>query len=198
MTPRTPQADHGTPMDDRKFTARNGMTVLVLRDGLGFHPPHLPLPSTFGIDSVKVEALREYFEHERDKQLKRERVAGYPDWFVVREGEGLRVCHEGMARVYGFTRDNRHDYSYDLNGRTAHDIARLWFEANPVKKPWHAAKPREVWLVTYERNAEPEPAVVGRHDGALYFFHGDERKSLLNTAILHAKLLWSPDDLEDL
>jgi len=50
-----------------EYTASNGVKVLILANGIGFQLPGRD-PSTFGMNPEKVEALREYFQHEAAKQ----------------------------------------------------------------------------------------------------------------------------------
>lgn len=139
-----------------EFTASNGVKVLTLEGGIGFQLPMRNV-STNGINSEKVDALREFFQHERDEELGRWR---YPDdpRYVVHGGYSpgeekrfARVVNEqmGIVSVIYEGLDHRSEVA---------NIAAAYFEANPERKPWHDAKHNEIWVVQINGCiAAPEP-----------------------------------------
>ena len=100
-----------------------------------------------------TEALRAFFQAERDEQLGRWRdpenpdcicypVAGDPDdiW-VVYEGSGLAYMRERNQAFYA--------------GNKFSEVARRYFAAHPEPKPWEEAKAGEVWILTRYGAEEP-------------------------------------------
>lgn len=134
-----------------KFTASNGRTVhrdvlrlYVDRGGRGL-----------SLSDGDEEALREFFMHERDQELGRWRWPENPDYVVYRKAAsasephpGVRVVHEatGRSRDIGVEVNNACDPTVSMFGRAA----RAYFAAHPEKKPWHDAKPGEVWVLTLD------------------------------------------------
>ena len=122
-------------------------------------------------DPDTTNALRAFFQAERDQELGRWRdtenpdcicypVAGDPDdiW-VVYEGSGLAYMRERNQAFYA--------------GNKFSEVARRYFAAHPEPKPWHDAKAGEYWLVTLE-GADPTPTTVGNYCENLYFVVGDD------------------------
>ena len=119
-----------------------------------------------------TEALRAFFQAERDEQLGRWRDPENPDYVAYRtpeeddeDGRCVRVLDE-------------------LSGATWLEWERLflsgpsirYFEAHAdvePRKPWHDAKAGEYWLVTLE-GADPTPTTVGNYCENLYFVVGDD------------------------
>lgn len=192
-------AKHGLTREAKQFKASNGTTILVLEKGLGFQRAGSDLPSEFGIDKTKVDALREYFQHEYDEGRGRWRSPQYTQ-FVVYPNPSQDACMvineaSGMSMFVG--RESpilSAGPSFSDNGIYGY-IAKSYFDTLAPPRPWLNAKPREVWLVQYDKCAEPEPAVVQLQQGTLYFFHAGERKTLTNTTIIKAERIWSPEEL---
>ena len=99
-----------------------------------------------------TEALRAFFQAERDEALGRWRdpqnpdcicypVAGDPDdiW-VVYEGSGLAYMRERNQAFYA--------------GNKFSEVARRYFAAHPEPKPWDAAQPDEIWVLTINNDTE--------------------------------------------
>ena len=119
-----------------------------------------------------TEALRVFFQAERDEALDRWRDPKNPDYVVYPrpdldddDGRGVLVLNERSAAT-------RHDWEQiALPGP-----ARRYFDAHPGEdphKPWHDAKAGEYWLVTLE-GADPIPTTVGNYCENLYFVVGDD------------------------
>lgn len=91
-----------------------------------------------------VDYLREYFRDERDQELGRWRWAENPDYVVYPhpDGDFARVVSEVSGDSNGIYRDaERH------TGSNFERAAVAYFAAHPEPKPWHDAKPGEVWHV---------------------------------------------------
>lgn len=173
-----------------KFTASNGMQVAwrpddrgveVLQSNAEYAKYCLPEPGWrvvgaatsasgnpgFTDGSESAVALREFFRHERDEELGRWRWPENPDYVVYPDYDGhVSTLHE----ITGIERG-----SYSRDGVTgANDnatsvlAARAYFAAHPISKPWHDAKPGEVWLLTLAGGDE-QPSVVFDFDGVAHF-----------------------------
>ena len=134
------------------YVADNGVVLTGTDDGsIRWHP---------GISQRRAsEALREYFQAERDEELGRWRDPENPDWIIYqadkedavwvfneREGGGSQYWTRGIAGFY--------DPAY-TGYSASHYAADRYFQAHPEPKPWEAAKPGEVWLVTLS-HCEPQ------------------------------------------
>ena len=155
-----------------KFEAKNGLQieadlgpVVRIWEGSSRYKENNRLRGFSYLNDRDVEALREFFQHERDQELGRWRWPENPDYVVYKAPAGERVP------------DARHvTVSNESNGEAAwlfevgsggvsggdswaRDAARAYFTAHPEpKKPWHDAKPGEVWVIT-TRNVANEVAV---------------------------------------
>lgn len=92
-----------------------------------------------------VDALREFFRAEEDERLGRWRWPENPDYVVYHWGQpltaGVVVTSESAAvpsRVL-------HRDADPENRTPEYRAARAYFDAHPEPKPWHDAKPKEVW-----------------------------------------------------
>ena len=105
-----------------------------------------------------TEALRAFFQAERDEELGRWRDPENPDWitypadkedavwvFNEREGGGSQYWTRGIAGFY--------DPAY-TGYSASHYAAGRYFAAHPKPKPWDAAQPDEVWVLTINNDRE--------------------------------------------
>lgn len=142
-----------------KFTASNGSKVVPfiapgVDDGVEVLPKIGKGVKLFSDDAA---ALRECFLHERDQELGRWRWPENPDYVVY--PDQARKYIEQPAVIVVNERDGAVAYcgkdgAYSASGIGASDdwcepAARAYFAAHPEPKPWHAAKPGEVWELTY-------------------------------------------------
>ena len=116
-----------------------------------------------------TEALREYFQAERDDALGRWRDPEEPDWVVYRmpeeddeDGRCVRLLNELSGERW-----------LSWERIAIYDSSARYFAAHPEPKPWHDAKAGEYWLVTLE-GADPIPTMVGNYCENLYFVVGDD------------------------
>lgn len=129
------------------FRASNGALVDITANGaIVLHAPEESgLIARFADRGWEIAALREYFEHERDEQLGRWRWPENPDYVVYPRGDGaVAVLYERHAE--GGILYRRGDPVHDMEG----EAARAYFDAHPEPKPWHDAKPGEVWALSVE------------------------------------------------
>ena len=123
----------------KTFTASNGVTV----ESFGsFGESYIRVSGVTLDDAYEGVALREFFQHERDKELGRWRWPEKPDYVVYPTSVLTRVCvlHEtkspGVEWVDAEDGGLRYDYQ---------KAAKAYFAAHHEPKPWHDAKPGEVW-----------------------------------------------------
>ena len=161
-----------------KFTASNNMTVSSVEDDAG---GDLRLSSGPGDRIVylwpaETAALREFFAHERDVELGRWRWPENPDYVVYPprpgvygRGRGVQVLNEKVGRFADCWETPGVNSPADAG---AYAASRAYFAAHPEPKPWHGAKPGEVWVVSaYE---EPIVMTVFESDfGGLRFRQND-------------------------
>lgn len=128
-----------------KFLASNGIYIVAEDD-------HLKVTATD--DRVRyllrdsTIALREFFLAERDADLGRWRSSEHPGIYVVpfdHDPNLVQVVKEEGGTAYAqFSRNMAlQSSSFDPMIQSA----REWFETRPEPKPWHDAKPGEVWLL---------------------------------------------------
>lgn len=139
--------------------------VWAFDGGIGIQADTMP---SFNLTEDEVEALREYFRDERDRELGRWRDPEYPHIFV-------RPNSGGNPEWVGVVKDNAEGLAYGQFRRGDYPsldpmsiVAHRYFAANPEKKPWHEAKPGEVWVIVGPTFEEVACTVV-RSGGELYF-----------------------------
>lgn len=107
-----------------------------------------------GLWSLREEsqALREFFLHERDTELGVWRwVSSTGKDYLVRKlgyGEQFRVVREEHMEQLDWRPE---EYNNGEMFRTTEMVKaiRAYLAAHPEPKPWHDAKPGEVWVLTY-------------------------------------------------
>lgn len=90
------------------------------------------------------EARKEFYQHLRDKELGRWRAPEAPNFVVYTTNT------PGWVRVVDENTGLAARYSRDITGCSGYgDTATRYFEAHPEPKPWHDAKPGEVWVLEF-------------------------------------------------
>lgn len=102
-----------------------------------------------------TEALRAFFQAERDEALDRWRDPDNPDMVcypVVGDLDAVWVVYEGDGSRYHATRT---DWER-IRPHYVSETARRYFAAHPEPepRPWEEAKPGEVWVLTRWGTAE--------------------------------------------
>ena len=127
------------------YIASNGVGLTITSDRSVLWRPGIP-------PDVVSSALREYFQAERDEELGRWRDPENPDWvcygrgssrdtvYVINEYDGLPYMRERDQVAYS-------DSEFS-------EVARRYFAAHPKPKPWDAAQPDEVWVLTINNDRE--------------------------------------------
>ena len=89
----------------------------------------------------QVAALREFFQAERDTQLGRWRSKEHPNWVGYGGSHGVTLIDERDGYCEYTTKPSDHGETSDL-------VATEFFAAHPEPKPWHEAKPGDIWALT--------------------------------------------------
>lgn len=122
-----------------EFKASNGVEIRPFDD----------LRRGAGYSYEEVEALREFFQAERDAELGRWRWPEHPDYVVYpNKNHSVSVIDESTGvREESLTRDEtNHDIPAVRN--VFFRAAKAYFDAHPERKPWHDAEPGDVWELT--------------------------------------------------
>lgn len=96
----------------------------------------------FVVNSAGTDALREFFLAERDAESGRWRSKEHPEYVVYKLTNSLiRVTNEATGEAVTFTQ------KVATGASASHSVAREFFAARPVSKPWHDAQSGEVWVI---------------------------------------------------
>lgn len=137
-------------MSAHEFTASNGLKIVADRDGdvkIFTQQGNNTIAAYPWLDSDDLIALSEYSQKQRDERFDRWRSTADSSWTAVldRDSNGVHFRHD----------DGIHQFSVDFTSRDItpwmeelQAIAREYFEAYPAPRPWHSARPGEVWLLT--------------------------------------------------
>lgn len=162
-----------------KFTASNG--IAVEKDVHG-------CVSVGGINSLRDETqtLREFFQHERDQELGRWRSKEHPEYFgMADEGNYIGWFYNERTN-HGFYADR--DTNVRLYTAEEREVVAEYFGAHPEAKPWHDAKPGEVWLLTFLSGAQMIGLVD--HDGECFISGVRELTVIESTAFAAGRRIW--------
>lgn len=137
------------------------------------------------------EALSALALAERDEALGRWRWPENPDYVVYPEsgnhGDGLNVLHEPTAYTTFF-------YPADLKishgGGAYASAAHAYFAAHPEPKPWHDAKPGEVWVLTVDSQEFPWGVGAGVDLGKFIYAGGESNIPLTWHEITAGRRIW--------
>lgn len=141
------------------FTASNGVEIEKGTEGHLLMPP-----AAIGLGMDSQQALREFFQHERDEQLGRWRWPEDPRYIVKPVDEHV-VCvvneEEFWDRPHGRqgergqlrfrdVRECKTDAPLSDTAARYKQAAWAFWQAHPelMPMPWHDAKPGELWGVT--------------------------------------------------
>lgn len=105
-----------------------------------------------------VESIEEYFQAKRDKELGRWRWPENPNYLVYPHEDG------DFALVVSEVSGDSTGIYLEADRRTGSNFERAavaYFAARPEPKPWHDAKPGEVWVLRVRDESEERPYTVG-------------------------------------
>lgn len=168
-----------------KFVASNGIEVGIDSGELLIGDPALSPLTPSG-----VIALYEFFQHQRDEELGRWRWPDDPNFVVYKDeldyvpGRNIvRVADESSGKhewftVAGFSLPDLHD--------GFEQAAAAYFAAHLEPKPWHDAKPGEVWVVADENGEHPYTV----DETQFYDIHRDCAMDFTDEGISAARRIW--------
>lgn len=169
------------------FNASNGTALTITDEG------HVVIPAiATGLGEVTQQALRELFQSERDKEIGRWRFADNPDVVVYpRDENNVTVFCERSGATYHWRRGGAENpRNSGSNGRAA---ALAYFETHPLPKPWHSAKPGEMWVLSWKvLTTTQQPALVGNDGKFILRDHALSKRDveLTDSRIADAKCVW--------
>lgn len=175
-----------------KFEASNGYKIEI--GSLGNIEIRSVLGDPRGSATVlSVDALREFFQHERDEELGRWRWPEHPDYVVLPRLRGW-VCV--ISESTGQTLDARRG-QYLGTEPTLFGAANAYFEAHPERKPWEDAKPGEVWAISTENVADEVAVRVAIQNETLTFEYVKSISTHLDASdkrIVSGRRIWPESD----
>ena len=147
------------PTNKHEITVLDAGAMRISMPGMDYVRGYEPT----NLQAGRVYSLREYFLSERDTELGRWRWPENPDYVVYSRANS--TTGERMVRVVLEV----NGYGCDLyeGGHELHEhqrAARAYFKAHPEPKPWHDAKPGEVWLFKGSTDPGPLPFVFSPTD----------------------------------
>lgn len=177
------------------FTASNG---IVITPALGLGTAKINVSGvgfTFSLDGDRCAALREFFRHERDTELGRWRWPEDPRNVVYKKKNGtFLVLRESTG------------YSTVLTQLAAEEFPDTWdgaavlayLAAHEPQRPWHDAKPGEIWALTVDGEECAWRAGSGAYQGR-FILAGDGSFSNLpsdHPSITAGRRIW-PEVVSD-
>lgn len=180
-----------------EFTASNGISI---REGEWGYYEYMVKNGTvyseagrYAAGSPLDLAMGEYYRAKEDERLGRWR---YNRNIVVYAGSGsVRVLDEQGGHVTNeFHRAHFTKPEGELSNVFRH-AARAYFDAHPEPKPWHDAKPGEVWVITFSEpgGGTTDPWTMNRNG----LFENPNYVSCIrvkDSTIISARKIWPTDD----
>ena len=172
------------------YVVDNGVVLTGTDDGsIRWHP---------GISQRRAsEALREYFQVERDEELGRLRDPEYPHfvWYPLdNEPDRVRVVDENKGEMYEWSRAGLSELSVGVAAMESYQSSRRYCELHTETKPepWELAKPGEIWVLT----SYGDSAVFRCGSVGLYALGSGTPldQMLIKNAITEAKRIWPEED----
>ena len=136
-----------------------------------------------------TEALRAFFQAERDEELGRWRDPENPDWICYGRGSSsdtVHVINEYDGLPYMLERDQVAYADSEFS-----EVAQRYFAAHPEPKPWEKARPGydEIWVLTI--HGCEQPVYVDEFRGEPVFqVPGGETISLHRESITAGRRIW--------
>lgn len=178
-----------------KFVASNG--VEISRCGRGIYDDKGG--RNISMSDSEVAALREFFRHERDTELGRWRWPDDPRYlvFALKDDDEVRVLDENSGQSVTARRSN---LTPGLTHSHFIGAALAYFATHTDPKPWHDAKPGEVWEITYRdaiQNGTSNRIMTCVDDGGVTSFFNEYRlQTVQYTGIESARRIW-PEVVSD-
>lgn len=180
---------------NEKFVASNGVEIVL--NGEHWSVPRNETREPFEISTSALAALRQFFQHERDKELGR--------W---RDPENQRYVVHPFSDTTDEVRvtDEETGYHFQVAREAAlvagsfnpgMPTARAYFTAHPEPKPWHDAREGEIWIITTDNVGDEVPvkATTNQKYGTSFrYIRGKGRIMVADSRITNARRLWPEGD----
>ncbi|WP_431785348.1 hypothetical protein [Microbacterium maritypicum] len=148
------------------------------------------------LSPASVMDAEEFFQAKRDEELGRWRWPEDPGFVVyyLRE-DGLDLVGVLRESDGSQARYDRHDFPTSEADRWLghRDAAVAYFEAHPERKPWQAAKPGEVWILSTADGENAAYSVMTVREAGTVFESHEGRYSLDDADIEDARRIWPED-----
>lgn len=176
-----------------EFVASNGIRIRYGEyKGYFFatkHGDHYEEVGHYAAGSLVDAAMAEYYRAKEDERLGRWRWPEYPEYVVYAPRDFthyVRVLDESGAVWDVVYREGVED-----RGSLTAQAAHAYFDAHPEPKPWHDAKPGEVWLLTFREGTLHEGSYVS---GDWSFIAADHAVPHDDPRITSARKIWPQDE----
>ncbi|GAA1578961.1 hypothetical protein [Leucobacter aridicollis] len=172
------------------FTASNGVRVTRRGESVKLSCERMAnrLATFDDLNRQDMEALREFFQHERDKELGRWRDPERPDIVVyLCDAERcVRVLDEltGVSQLY--VEGQMSEYRGDMA-----DAARTYFAAHPEPRSWHDARDGQLWLIRFDDFPDTDVSALVKGGRFVYNDHCHEGTATLkDSSIVGGTQIW--------
>lgn len=176
-----------------EFTASNGYTILARKnatvDWWSADEKQRGIIQVFTHSQV-WQALREFFQHERDEELGRWRHPEDPRYVVYggyspgEERRFARVVQEQMGIVSIVYEGKDHQSE-------VHDIAVAYFEGHPERKPWLEADAGDIWVISAEGEEQfAVHAIAGLFGSVQFVTVGGKPVNMSNSTFTGFRKIW--------
>lgn len=181
-------------MGNREFRARSGRTVTARSDGsvIFDHVDGYLSPAS-------VMDAEEFFQTKRDFDLGRWRWPENPEYVVYLRNDGQACVFNEATGVTVYRFRGEHEHLEELRRQSGEEVmphthaARAYFEAHPERKPWQAAKPGEVWILSTADGENAAYSVMTVREAGTVFESHEGRYSLDDADIEDARRIWPED-----
>ncbi|WP_053386003.1 hypothetical protein [Leucobacter japonicus] len=169
-----------------KFVASNGIRVKRTIHG------SVEFGMGGNVQAKSAMALREFFQHERDQELGRWRWPENPDYVVYPTGEDSACAVDERSRDSSVQTRDLVRLREQLEGMSGgvHGALVAFFAAHPEPKPWHDAKPGEVWEFTYVQMGGGDITRVFTVDSLKQFRNTNGVRVDVAYQVLSARRIW--------
>jgi hypothetical protein len=131
-----------------------------------------------------INALREFFQAERDEELGRWRSPEHPNVTCNEHDGAIFVTDERDGRQLLMRRGDEYPSLPEYT-----EAARAYFEAHPEREDWEDAKPGDIWVITLE-GYEVAYQSTSSFAGHVYLGGADDTIELNSTMITAARRIW--------
>lgn len=178
------------------FEASNGVTVMRNTDDgpdIDYQSWSIGNAREVLLAPHEVDALREFFQHERDQELGRWRDQESPERFVVpgHADDWIQVWNEARMKGEGtYTRSSAVIHFGNPKYPCA-ATAKRYFDAHPEPKPWHDARDGQLWLIRFSDYPNTDVSALVKNGTFVYNDHCHDGIAAVNDSTITAgRRIW--------